>query len=76
MLCPHPGSTLPGWPAGSCGCETGSMSVQADPKPPLPAIPPRSTVQRTQSPAYIPGKMCEDSHAEGRRQNMFHEAQL
>lgn len=68
----HPGSSPPGWPAGSCGCATGSTWAQADPEPPLPAIPPHSTVPSARSPARIPERTRADSHAEGRGQTMNH----
>ena len=69
-LCLHPGSSPPGWPAGSCGCGTGSTWARVDPEPPLPVIPPRSTGSSAQSPPRIPEKTCADSHAEGRGQTV------
>ena len=68
----HPGSSPPGWPAGSCGCATGSTWAQADREPPRPAIPPHSTVLSAHSPARIPERTCADSHAEGRGQTEKH----
>lgn len=68
----HPGSSPPGWPAGSCGCATGSTWAQADPEPPPPATPPHSTVLSVQSPARIPERTCADSHAEGRGHTVKH----
>lgn len=68
----HPGSSPPEWPAGSCGCATGSTWVQADPEPPLPAIPPHSTVLSAHSPARIPVRTCADSHAKRRGKTEKH----